>query len=61
MTHDPLAPIGVIAHYNLLERIDAAGDRPLPEVFASRYGSIEIGNRGGILVHGTTPTIPWTK
>lgn len=25
MTHDPLAPIGVIAHYNLLERIDAAG------------------------------------
>ena len=25
MTHDPLAPIGVIAHYNLLERVDAAG------------------------------------
>jgi serine/threonine protein kinase len=25
MTADPLAPIGVIAHYNLLERIDAAG------------------------------------
>jgi serine/threonine protein kinase len=25
MSHDPLAPIGVIAHYNLLERIDAAG------------------------------------
>lgn len=25
MTQDPLAPIGVIAHYNLLERIDSAG------------------------------------
>src|SRR6188474_3399401 len=25
MTNDPLAPIGVIAHYNLLERVDAAG------------------------------------
>ena len=25
MTQDPRAPIGVIAHYNLLERIDAAG------------------------------------
>ena len=25
MTQAPLAPIGVIAHYNLLERIDAAG------------------------------------
>ncbi|CAF3607256.1 unnamed protein product [Rotaria sp. Silwood1] len=35
-------------------------DRPLPDVFASRFGSIEIGNRGGILVRGTTPTIPWT-
>lgn len=35
------------------------GDRPLPEVFASRYGSIEIGNRGGIMVAGTKLTIPW--
>jgi len=25
MTQDPFAPIGVIAHYNLLERIDSAG------------------------------------
>lgn len=24
------------------------GDRPLPDVFKQRYGSIEIGNRGGI-------------
>ena len=23
------------------------GDRPLPDCFASRYGSVEIGNRGG--------------
>jgi hypothetical protein len=36
------------------------GDRPLPEIFSSRFGSVEIGNRGGIIVKGTTPTIPWT-
>ena len=24
------------------------GDRPLPECFSSRYGSVEIGNRGGV-------------
>lgn len=27
--------------------------RPLPEVFASRYGSVEPGNRGGIIVKDT--------
>jgi len=27
--------------------------RPLPPVFAQRYGSIEIGDRGGIIVRGT--------
>lgn len=26
------------------------GDRPLPPSFASRYGSIEVGNRGGVRV-----------
>jgi hypothetical protein len=26
------------------------GDRPLPEIFASKFGSVEIGNRGGIFV-----------
>ena len=26
------------------------GDRPLPDCFASRFGSVEIGNRGGVLV-----------
>jgi hypothetical protein len=35
------------------------GDRPLPEVFATRYGTIEIGNRGGIILRDTVPTIPW--
>ena len=29
------------------------GDRELPEVFEQRYGSIEVGNRGGIVVEGT--------
>jgi len=35
--------------------------RPLPEVFKERYGSIEIGNRGGIIVPGSrlkAPLIP---
>ncbi|MCB1815101.1 MAG: TauD/TfdA family dioxygenase [Candidatus Competibacteraceae bacterium] len=26
------------------------GDRPLPACFAQRYGSLEIGNRGGVIV-----------
>ena len=29
------------------------GDRPLPECFEQRYGSIEIGNRGGIVTAET--------
>lgn len=29
------------------------GDRELPEVFKQRYGTIEIGNRGGIITKGT--------
>ncbi len=37
------------------------GDRELPEIFKSRYGSIEIGNRGGIVVPGTEFCVPWTK
>ena len=32
----------------------AASDaRPLPEVFAQRYGTVTIGDRGGIIVRGT--------
>jgi hypothetical protein len=27
--------------------------RPLPPVFAQRYGSVAVGDRGGIIVHGT--------
>jgi hypothetical protein len=30
----------------------AEGARPLPEVFAQRYGTLTIGDRGGILVRG---------
>lgn len=32
--------------------------RPLPAVFASRYGSVSPGARGGIVVRGTRPTVP---
>lgn len=34
------------------------GDRPLPECFKERYGSIEIGNRGGIVTKGTKLNAP---
>ena len=37
------------------------GDRPLPEVFATRFGSVEIGNRGGIIVPGTELCVPWVR
>ena len=30
------------------------GARPLPEVFAQRYGRVTIGDRGGIVIPGTT-------
>lgn len=36
------------------------GDRPLPEIFATRFGTIEIGNRGGIIVADTLMHIPYT-
>ncbi len=32
--------------------------RPMPEVFAQRWGSVEIGNRGGIRVAGATLHAP---
>jgi len=35
-----------------------AGARPLPEPFAARYGSVVPGERGGIVVRGTTPRVP---
>ncbi len=34
------------------------GARPLPPVYAERYGSVTIGQRGGIVVEGTQPTVP---
>lgn len=33
--------------------LSVPGDRPLPECFAQRYGSLEVGNRGGIVTKGT--------
>ncbi len=33
-------------------------DRPLPKVFAERYGSIEIGDRGGVIVKDTRLNVP---
>ena len=35
-----------------------ASARPLPEIFAPRYGSSAPGERGGIVVRGTTPRVP---
>ena len=40
--------------------LSVPGDRPLPEEFATRFGSVEIGNRGGIVVPGTQFCVPWT-
>jgi len=40
--------------------ISLPGDRELPEVFAQRYGSTTVGDRGGIRVSGTVPTISFT-
>ena len=34
------------------------GDRPLPECFKQRYGSIAIGDRGGIITKDTKLTMP---
>lgn len=34
------------------------GGRPLPEIFAPRYGRVTPGERGGIVVRGTTPKVP---
>ena len=38
--------------------LSAPNDRPLPEIFSERFGSIEIGNRGGIAVKGVEPCAP---
>lgn len=36
----------------------AKGARPLPEIFAQRYGQVTIGDRGGIIVRGTRLQAP---
>jgi hypothetical protein len=33
--------------------------RPLPEVYAERFGSVTPGQRGGVVVPGSKPTIPF--
>src|SRR5215471_13010913 len=33
--------------------------RPLPQIFAERFGSIKPGDRGGIVVNGSRATIPF--
>ncbi len=36
----------------------APGARPLPEVYADRYGKVDIGDRGGIIVPGAILNAP---
>ena len=38
--------------------LSVPGDRDLPPVFASRYGSVTVGDRGGIVTEGTVPHAP---
>jgi len=38
--------------------LSVPGDRELPACFGQRYGSIEIGNRGGIITRGTRLNAP---
>ena len=42
---DPAAPRHLLRLW-----LSLPGDRQLPPVFASRYGSITVGDRGGIVV-----------
>ena len=41
--------------------LSVEGDRPLPDIFASRFATTEIGNRGGIEVPGCKKQIPFFK
>ncbi|MBV8169986.1 MAG: TauD/TfdA family dioxygenase [Alphaproteobacteria bacterium] len=36
----------------------APGARPLPAIYAERYGSVTVGDRGGIIVPGTRLNVP---
>ncbi len=35
------------------------GARPLPDAYKERFGSITPGDRGGVVVAGAKPTIPF--
>lgn len=39
--------------------LSVPGDRPLPPIFASRFGSVEVGNRGGIVLSDTKFCVPF--
>ncbi|MEM9775908.1 MAG: TauD/TfdA family dioxygenase [Chloroflexota bacterium] len=65
MLHDRT---GFIDHEQLDKRrhllrlwLSIPGDRELPPIFSTRYGSITVGDRGGIVVPGTEFCVPWTK
>jgi hypothetical protein len=36
----------------------APGARPLPPVYAERFGKVDIGDRGGIIVQGSVMNAP---
>ncbi len=38
--------------------LSMAGDRELPPCFAERYGSLDVGDRGGIVTSGTQLSVP---
>jgi hypothetical protein len=61
MLHDRMAfedyPEPERRRYLLRLWLAVPGARPLPPVFKQRYGSIEIGDRGGIVVPGTRPVV----
>ena len=38
--------------------LSAPNDRPLPHIFKERFGSIEVGNRGGIAIEDVRPCAP---
>ena len=62
MLHDRTAfrdwPDGKQKRHLLRLWLSIAGDRPLPECFKQRYGSIEVGNRGGIITKATKLNVP---
>ena len=33
-------------------------DKELPATYAEQWGSTEVGNRGGIFIQGSEPTVP---